>query len=349
VASSQKTKASASKLASTLERVQQLEEARTARAESATIYQLALWPDDKRAMPTDFLACALFAGVHVKNARTLRGEELACINGYSVKFTGKMLTQVHADIVMGALQLMRGLPEGSPVLVRPRAFLRSINRHTGKTDRDSFRQLIDDIIATAVRITTPDGKLSYSGSVLTRSKDAPTGAGENAFLLEVNRDLAKLFLSGFGMVDWEQRRKLIKKPLALWLQLYVSKFPKPVKVAELHRLSRSSAPLRSFRRQLKLALLEIENVGVGSWRVDAEDVMRASEAAPVLKAAAKSPPALPAKTNPNITDAARKQFRSLYPEHNVEACLADWQAWPGSRLAQKPDAAFLGFAKKWVK
>lgn len=318
--------------------------------EQATVYQLAFWPDHQRAMPTDFLACALFAGVHLKNANSVRGEELACINGYRVTFTGKMLTQVHADIVMGALQLMRGLPEGSPVMIRTRAFLRSIGRHTGKSDRDSFRQLVDDVIATAVRITTPDGKLSYSGSILTRSKDAMDGK-DNAFLLEVNRDLARLFLGGFGTVDWQQRRALMKKPLALWLQLYVSKFSKPVRVAELHRLSRSAAPLRSFRRQLKLALLELERVGVGVWFVDADDVMRSRvevRSALVAPAQVATLPGIEPEVHVAISEQAKRRFRSLYPGQDPERCLADWHAWPGSRRAEKPDAAWLGFAKRWV-
>jgi hypothetical protein len=62
-------------------------------AEAAKVYQLAFWPDHQRAMPTDFLACALFAAVHPKGARSVRGADLACINGYRVTFTGKMLTQ----------------------------------------------------------------------------------------------------------------------------------------------------------------------------------------------------------------------------------------------------------------
>jgi hypothetical protein len=349
-----KSRAMPAELATTLDRFRAEGEKRVAVDEAAKVYQLGFWPDTQRALPTDFLACALFAGVHQKNTRSLRGEELACINGYRVTFTGKMLTQTHADIVMGALQLMRGLPEGSPVVVRPRNFLRSIGRHTGKTDRDGFRQLIDDIIATAVRITTPDGKVSYSGSVLTRSLDAPNGA-DTTFLLEVNRDLAKLMLSGFGMVDWEQRKALLQKPLALWLQLFLSKFGKPVKVCELHRLSRSAAPLRSFRRQLKLALLELERVGVGRWHVDDEDVLRASGSGALLPTkgiTALEPSArnasAPADTR-RISESAKAQFSARHPQHDFSSCFAAWSAWRGSSLAKNPDAAFLGFARKWAK
>ncbi|HEV7819956.1 MAG TPA: hypothetical protein VGO84_02180, partial [Burkholderiales bacterium] len=48
-------------LASTLERLRVQGEERAAVQESATVYQLGFWPDSHRALPTDFLACALFA------------------------------------------------------------------------------------------------------------------------------------------------------------------------------------------------------------------------------------------------------------------------------------------------
>src|SRR5579872_7139600 len=89
-----------------------------AERERKKVYQLAFWDDDKRAMPTDFVACALFAALHGKNTQYLRGEYIACINGYTVTYTGKRLTQVHADIVMGALHLMRGRPQGDTVEFR---------------------------------------------------------------------------------------------------------------------------------------------------------------------------------------------------------------------------------------
>lgn len=344
MATSQRNLPLPAELLKTVERLQAQAEDGGAQQHAAKVYQLAFWPDHQLAMPTDFLACALFAAVHPKDARSLRGAELASINGYRVIFTGKMLTQVHADIVMGALQLMRGLPEGSPVLVRPRSFLRSIGRHDGKTDRDSFRQLIDDIIATAVRITTPDGQLSYSGSILTRAKDAASD-GDQAFWLEVNRDLARVFLNGFGVVDWKHRKALLKKPLALWLQLYTSRFTKPVQVCELHRLSRSAAPLRSFRRQLKLALLELERVGVGRWYVDDRDVMRIASA-PALPASSVARPEITADAR--ISSRAEAAFRQQHPDHRFEDCLAAWSSWKGSKLAKNPDAAFLGFARKWA-
>jgi hypothetical protein len=327
-----------------------------AEREKSKVYQLAFWDDDKRAMPTDFVACALFAALHGKNTQYLRGEYIACINGYTVTYTGKRLTQVHADIVMGALHLMRGRPQGDKVEFRVRPFLRLIGRHTGKTDRDSFRQLIDDVIATAVRITKPDGKLSYSGSILAKAKDVTVG-DDTLFVLEVHREIAKLFESGFGTIDWEKRKALMRQPLCLWLQLYFSKFgTRPVAVAELHRLSGSTAPLKKFRQNLRAALSVLESKGVvAAWIDPATDSVRREHrvaASPIKVPASPSPQqqaALPLA--PAITPRAKAEFCKLYPDHDAEACarsFTDWLSRKG-RTANNPDAAFLGFADKWVK
>ena len=319
--------------------------------EKSKVYQLAFWPDHSRAMPTDFLACALFAALHGKNTQHLRGECIATVNGYTVVYTGKRLTQVHADIVMGALHLMRGLPQGDTVQFRVRSFLRLIGRHTGKTDRDSFRQLVDDVIATSLRITTPDGKMSYSGSILTKASDV-TDNDDTLFVLEVNRELAKLFANGFGTIDWEKRKTLMRQPLCLWLQLYFSKFgTKPVAVIELHRLSGSTAPLKKFRQNLRTALAVLTEKDIVHATLDREtdSVHREPPSrrvtAPVAPSGQQTLPLVP-----RVSDHAKATFRELYPQHDAERCLTEWQAWLVRKklTADSPDKAFLGFARKWA-
>jgi hypothetical protein len=330
--------------------------------ENSNVVQFAMWSDDKRAMPTDFVACALFAALHGKNTQFLRGEHIASINGYTVAYTGKRLTQVHADIVMGALHLMRGRQQGDTIEFRIRSFLRLIGRHTGKTDRDSFRQLVDDVIATALRITTPDGKVSYSGSILTKAKDVSEDGDDSVFVLEVNRELAKLFDNGFGTVDWEKRKSLMRQPLCLWLQLYFAKFRKPVAVAELHRLSGSSAPLKKFRQNLRTALTVLEEKGIITARIDREtDSVRCIAPAKVLPAPSelavtsssrrREQGELPLLARaPAVTAQAKATFRERHPNSDADQCLAAFGAWLAQkgRTAENPDAAFLGFARKWV-
>jgi TrfA protein len=344
------------------------EEKRQASQEAAKVYQLALWPDEQRALPTDFIACALFSAVQGKSAPYLRGEQIACINGYTVTFTGKRLTQVHADVLMGAAQLARGEQQGYVARFTSRSFLRLIGRDVGKSQRKSLQQLVDDLIATAVRVTEPTGKVSFSGSLLSRAMDVQEG-NETVFAVEISRELCKAFTNGFAKVNAAQRRALMKQPLALWLQLYLSKFHKPVPVVELRRLSGSTTRrLTDFRKQLRLALnVLVEHGVIAAWHLASDtDVLyfappgkllpgdrpTHAKAALALPAPSSAPQAvLELQTPPQPTPRAAKTFADLYPGKDFTQCQTDWQQWVlGKGIdVKKPDGLFLKFAETWAK
>jgi len=83
-----------------------------AERERGRVYQMALFPTGQRAMPLDFVPHALFAAVQTKHASSLRGEQIVSINGYTITFTGRRLTQVHADVLMGVATLASECSEG---------------------------------------------------------------------------------------------------------------------------------------------------------------------------------------------------------------------------------------------
>ncbi|MGA2451772.1 MAG: hypothetical protein ABTD50_24225, partial [Polyangiaceae bacterium] len=116
----------------------QVSEARNLPSEPTKVYQLAFWPDDKRAMPGDFIACALFSCLQGKDAEYVERQTLASVNGLSVSFTGRRLTQVHADVWEAIMHLSRQLPEGSLVKFRARQLLRLMGRQTGGKQRDDL-------------------------------------------------------------------------------------------------------------------------------------------------------------------------------------------------------------------
>ncbi len=53
----------------------------------------------------------------------------------------------------------------------------------------------------------------------------------------------------------------------------------------------------------------------------------------------------------SVSALAKAEFRTLYPEHDAEACARSFTNWLTRKghTATRPDAAFLGFAGKWVK
>jgi hypothetical protein len=328
--------------------------------ENARVYQMALFPSDKRGMPLEFVPCALFAAAQTNHAPYLRGEKIGSYLGYDITFTGRRLTQVHADVLMGVAAVASDQPEGHIARIELRKFLRVIGREVGSHSRQSLRQLLDDLMACVVRITDVNGKDSFAGHILVKAADQGANDDESVFFVEITRDFCKLFGRDLAMVDWSQRLKLKRKPLALWLQLFFSRFHKPISVAELHRLAGSADELRFFRRRLKRELEVLTGVGaISQFVIDDQDVLHVALAGKPLSARFK-PSREPAPDVPDqhalqlelehpvISAQARAEFRALYPNHDPDACAADFRSWPRSQQALYPDKAYLGFAKKWV-
>jgi hypothetical protein len=216
-------------------------------------------------------------------------------------------------------------------------------------------------MATAVRITCPDGKVSFSAPILVQSADKQTEAGQGVFAVQIHRELCKLFTQGFAQIDWESRRALMKQPLAQWLQLYFSRFPKPISVRELHRLSGSgSRSIFHFRANLKVAIGELVRAGVlTDWRLEPQNdvihVVLAGKAPPEPGGRPGALPAdaqgtLPLPKTLRVSTKAQATFAERYPDLDCATCLSDWMKWLADtgRSARRPDAAFLGFAKTWV-
>jgi hypothetical protein len=338
------------------------EKAVKAREEEAKVYQIVLFPDDKRAMPTDFVACALFAAVQTQGTTRYRGEQIASINGYKITLTGNRLTQVHADVLMGIAALARDEPQGHIARFSYRMFLRFLGRELGSNSRDSLRQLLDDLTGTVIRITDPSGNESIAGPVLGPTADSGQ-EDEAEFAVVITRDLCRMFERGFALIDWQQRLQLKRKPLALWLQLYFSQFHRPVEVRELLRLCGSSDELRFFRRRLKRELETLEKVGaIQQFYIDEKDVVHIAPVGKPLPARFKPKKELPPPVDvhpnqpalfptdlPQVSERGRKQFEQEFPEKDFDTCLAAWQAWHGSKQARYPDAAFRGFVRKMDK
>lgn len=327
-------------------------------AENGTLYQLAFWPDDKRAMPGEFIACSLFSALQGKDAKYVERQRLASVNGLTVIFTGKRLTQVHADVWEAIMHMGRQQPEGSLVRCTARQLLRLMGRQTGGKQRDDLDLWLNQLTATSVVICDDVGGVRFRGSLLPRSADTDV-ALDTAYAFDINRDLARILSTNLFLVDWAKRRQLQRKPLASWLQRHFSRFHKPVAVAELCRLSDSKTKrLVDFRKQLRVALSELQQVGViGTWCIDpTTDTLRilplgqrpqdfdsratlSSKQADLLFSSA-----------PTISEETRIKFSEFYPGRDVDQCYADFVGWLNKKrkTADKPNAAFLGFARVWA-
>jgi len=244
-------------LAHALSRVEET----VARREAAKIYQFPLWPEPDRGLPNEIIRSALFPAVRVRGDKFQENVPIAAHKGLTITYTGAPLTQSDLDIFEGVMHLARGTPENHWVKFSRHSLLKLIGRSTGKSDHDRLQRSLQCLAASVV-IIHRDGEGGqkarvYWGSLL------PQGAYDEAsglFAVKIDRELVKLFERGFTRVQFEQRHKLRKKPLAQWLHLYYSSHqtPFPVSVAFLAEKSGSDTQnLKHFRANLRAALDEL--------------------------------------------------------------------------------------------
>ncbi len=239
--------------------------------DSAKIYHFPLWSELQRGVPNGFARSALFAGIHGKGRDYLSDHLIFCQNGIEITYTGIRLTQAHLDVFESIMHLAREVPEGSVIHFTAYRLLKLIGRGTGKSDHVRLRRTLLELTATAIQIKH-DGYGTYCGSLLPEWSDRDD---DGRFSIHVNRDLIKLFQHGFTLIEWEQRKKLGKKPLAQALHVWLCTHenPYPVTVQYLHDITGSQTKvMKSFRQSLKAALDELKRIGVLlGWHIDEND------------------------------------------------------------------------------
>lgn len=244
------------KLSSTLRRLEQKHEQRT-----AEVIQLPLWADSVRGTPNSFLRSALFSAVQSKDREYIDGVVLASQSGITVKYTGQQLNQQDLSLWETLVHQARLNPLGNVVTFTAHSLLKAMDAGTGGEDHRRLHAGIARLTACAVEITQ-DGKTYFGPLIKGGVKDDLT----SHYTLELNKELIRLYgVTQWTALNWQQRQKLRRKPLAQALHGYFSSHrkPYPVKLETLQRLcgSRNSEP-RDFKRRCRIALEELVQVGL---------------------------------------------------------------------------------------
>lgn len=241
--------------------------------DTAKVYQLALWSDQQRGVPNEFARSALFPAISPNKARYVDRATVFSQRGFIVTFTGKQLTQSDLDVFEGIMHIARGTHEGNSIRFTAHHLLKLIGRATGKSQYEWLLTVLYRLTGSVVGIER-DNKRVFWGSLL------PKGAADledGKFIVEINRDLIKLFSNGFTLIQSNQRRALGKKPLAQALHLWINSHEGaiyPVTVQWLHDLTGSQTKeLYAFRQNLRAALAALEKVRViaPGWHIDDAD------------------------------------------------------------------------------
>lgn len=227
--------------------------------------QLPIWPEPTRGTPNTWLRGALFAAIQGKERRALKREVLATVEGISIRFTGWQLDQSDLDVWDTIVHMSRCRPLGTPIHFSAYSILRELGRDAGKSQHEWLKDAIARLYSAGVEITA--GRYTYFGGLLHGARDDDTGR----YVVQLHPALLEMYLAGWTQIRWDHRTALRRKPLALWLHGWYSTHAKPyaLRVDTLRRLSGSrNHDAASFRRQLKVALTELEAIGaITAWEV----------------------------------------------------------------------------------
>ncbi len=225
---------------------------------AAQIIQLPLWPEPQRASPNAFLRSAVFPAIQGKTRRYMKNELIAAQQGYEIRFMGQQLDQSDFDVWLQAAHLARCSPLGTECRFTGRGFLKSIGRTGGGANLEWLKTRLAVLQSSTIEIKTGLKWVRLNLLVRSSGDDETT-----AIILKFDPLLIKLFASdNWTALQWEQRRQLKGKPLALWLHGYYSSHaaPYPIKIETLMGMSGSKGPLRNFRIRLEAAFKELEAI-----------------------------------------------------------------------------------------
>lgn len=233
--------------------------------------QLPMWGERIRGVPNSVLRSALFTATKRGKRAYFEGLKVASVDGLKVLFTGPRLDQADLDVWEQCLHIARTTALGTRISFTAHGFLKAIGRDTGKSQHEwlkgAFRRLASSVVEIA------DGKRAYFGGLISYgARNDETGFYE----LELNPKIASLYNDdGWTGQDWEQRKALMGKPLALWLHGFYSSHAKPYdyKIDTLYKLCGSEAKeVKEFKRTLSESLPHLCEATGWNCRIEGDKV-----------------------------------------------------------------------------
>lgn len=235
------------------QKAREREQAHQEQAPAGNVVRLPLWPDAVRAVPNGFLRSALFGVIRKGRRRLIEGEEVAALEGITIRYTGASLDQGDLDVWETVLHAVRAQALGKQCRLTSYALLKVMDKADTGQNRATLQTRIERLRANA--ITMKQGRFSFIGGLIDEAyKDEQT----QEWVIAVNPKLRDLFAADqFTQIDWAVRHALSGHQLAQWLQGFYASHasPYPVKVQTLHKLCGSETErMDHFREKLRKAL-----------------------------------------------------------------------------------------------
>ena len=233
-------------------------------------HTLPIWPDEVRGGPNPLLRSAFFAAVASKHRKIFadqavaskepEGILIAAQDGVTIKYTGTQLNQYDADVFFEILHRSRRSPLGTFAIFSGSDFLKSIGRvrnNLNYEDLDtSLRRLKRGTVDVAWRGAN-SRPMQYTGSLLA---EVERETESKLYKVSLFPKIKILFEpTSLTYLQWPDRKKLLRAPLAQWLHSYFSTHarPFPITVSWIqeksgHADSRRADFLRTLRNAVKV-------------------------------------------------------------------------------------------------
>ncbi len=240
--------------------------------------QLPMWPDAVRGGPNVLLRSAFFAGIKSGKRQTLgiqtsperepEGVEIAAQDGVTIRYAGTQLNQYDADVFFEVLHLSRRSPLGTEALFTGASFLSSIGRSRNNLNYEdldnSLRRLKRGVVDVSWRIGPK--RYVYVGSLI----DSYVRETESKlYKVSLSSEIQTLFApASWTQLEWQERKKLMGKPLAQWLHSFYSTHAKPFPMTVAYLKEKTGSPtklLKHFKVELRAALQAMHDL-IG-WEV----------------------------------------------------------------------------------
>lgn len=195
----------------------------------------------------------MFGAIAKGRRRYINGEDLAAIDGVTIRYKGERLDQGDLDVFESVLHAARLQALGSQCRLTSYALLKLIGKTDTGKNRATLHERITRLRANAVEVR--QGRYCYIGGLIAAAaKDEET----QEWVIELDAKLRPLFTADqFTQVEWAVRHALDGQPLAQWLHGFYASHAKPfpLKIETLHRLCGSEATLMSdYAKTLRKAL-----------------------------------------------------------------------------------------------
>lgn len=244
---------------------------------------LPIWPDEVRGGPNPLLRSAFFAAVASKHrkifedrtnvAKEPEGVIIAAQDGVVIKYTGTQLNQYDADVFFEIMHRSRRSPLGTDAFFTGSEFLESIGRVRNNLNYEdletSLRRLKRGTVDVAWR--TPNNRpMAYTGSLVA---EVERETESKLYKVSLFPKIKVLFEpTNFTYLQWQDRKKLIRAPLAQWLHSYFSTHAKPFPISvdwiqekSGHASSRRADFLRTLRKAIEVLQEKLD------WQIEWTD------------------------------------------------------------------------------